>query len=180
MSRQGNTAIVRRYVEEVLNDKRLGVVDDLFASDCVLQDPTLGEEKQGSAVMVAVARLCHVVSPDYKVRVEETVAEGDTVMISWTARGKLAPEMGDPGPTGDEVTESGISMFRLNEEGRISYTKQLSRSLDDYPNPVPKEESARKRLESDPLLKPLGAKAGPFKCWRKPWTCLWHSHDQGE
>lgn len=180
MSTAGNKAVVRRYVEEVINGERLGVVDDLFASDCVLQDPTLGEEKQGTAVMAALARLCHVVSPDYKVRVEETVAEGDTVMISWTARGKLAPEMGDPGPTGDEVTESGISMFRLNEEGRISYTKQLSRSLDDYPNPVPKEESARKRLESDPLLEPLGAKRGPLKCWKKPRTCRWYPFDQGE
>jgi hypothetical protein len=180
MSTEGNKAVVRRYVEEVLNDERLGVVDDLFASDCVLQDPRLGEEKQGTAVMTAVARLCHVVSPDYKVRVEETVAEGDTVMISWTARGRLAPEMGDPGPTGDEVNESGISMFRLNEEGRISYTKQLSRSLDDYPNPVPKEESARRRLESDPLLEPLGAMKGPFKCWIKPRTCHWSSQHQGE
>jgi len=156
------------------------MVDDLFASDCVLQDPNLREEKQGPAVMAAVARLCHVVSPDYTVSVEETVAEGDTVMISWTARGKLAPEMGDPGPTGDEVTESGITMFRLNEEGRISYTKQLSRSLDDYPRPIPKEESARRRLESDPLLEPLGAMKGLLKCWKKPRTCLWYPHDQGE
>jgi SnoaL-like protein len=178
MSTEENKAIVRRYVDEVLNDEQLGVVDELFAFDCVLQDPNLGEERQGSDVMAALARVSHVVSPDYNVRVEETVAEGDTVMISWMASGKLAPEMGDPGPTGDEVTVSGISMFRFNDEGRISYTKQLSRSLDDYPRPVPKEEAARERLANDPVLGRLGDVAVRPKCWVKPWTCLWGEPDQ--
>jgi SnoaL-like domain len=173
MSTEENKAIVRRYVEEVLNDEKLGVVDELFASDCVLQDPNLGEERQGPDVIAALARLSHVVSLDYNVRVEETVAEGDRVMISWTASGKLAPEMGDPGPTGDEVTVSGISMFRFNDEGRISYAKQLSRSLDDYPRPVPKDEAARERLASDPVLGRLGDAALRPKCWFKPWTCDW-------
>lgn len=178
MSTEENKAIVRRYVEEVLNDELLGVVDELFASDCVLQDPNLGEERQGSDVIAALARLSHVVSPDYNVRVEETLAEGESVMISWTANGKLAPEMGDPGPTGDEVTVSGISMFRFNDEGRISYVKQLSRSLDDYPQPVPKEEAARERLLNDPVSGRLGEAAYRPKCWWKPWTCLWGEPDQ--
>jgi hypothetical protein len=178
MSTEENKAIVRRYVEAVLNEENLDVVDELFASDCVLQDPNLGEETQGSDVIVALARLSHVVSPDYNVRVEETVAEGESVMISWTGNGKLAPEMGDPGPTGDEVTVSGISMFRFNDEGRISYMKQLSRSLDDYPQPVPKDASARERLDNDPLLDRLGYAAYRPKCWWKPWTCRWGEPDQ--
>jgi hypothetical protein len=178
MSTEENKAIVRRYVEDVLNDEKLDLVDEMLASNCVLQDPKLGEERQGSDVMAALARLSHVVSPDYKVRVEETVAEDEIVMISWTASGKLAPEMGDPGPTGDEVTVSGISMFRFDDEGKISYIKELSSSLDNYPRPVPKEEAARERLASDPVLEPLGPAAAFFKCWWKPWTCHWGEPDQ--
>jgi hypothetical protein len=179
MSTEENKTIVRRYVEEVINKEELAAVDELFASDHVLQDPNLGGEKEGSAVMAGLARLSHMVSPDYKVHVEEMVAEGDKVIISWTARGKLAPDMGDPGPTGDEVTVSGISMFRLNKEGKISYTKQLSRSLDDYPRPVPKEEAARERLASESLLGPLEEEArARGKCWIKPWTCHWRDPDQ--
>jgi len=156
MQAQDNKAVVRRYVEEVLNDERLDVVDELCASDCVLQDPNLREEIQGSDVMAAFARLCHIVFPDCTVRVEETVAERDTVVISWTASGKPAPEMGDPGPTGDEVRVSGISMFRFNNEGKISSMKQHFDSLEDFPRLVPKEEAARALLVNDPALAPLG------------------------
>jgi hypothetical protein len=178
MSTEENKAIVRRYVEKVLNEENLEVVDELFASDHVLQNPYLGEEKQGSAVMTALARLSHVISPNYQVRVEEMVAEGNIVMMSWTAGGQLADDMGDPGSTGDEVTESGISMFRFNNEGKISYTKELSRSLDDYPRLVPKEQAVRENLTNAArrLERSLGDDgeevAIRLKCIRHPRQCM--------
>jgi hypothetical protein len=172
MSTGENKAIVRRYVEEVLNKENLDLVDELFASEHLLQNPYLGEEKQGSAVMAALAELSHVISPDYQVRVEEMVAEGDIVMMSWTASGKLADDMGEPGPTDDAVTESGISMFHFNEKSRIFYTKELSGALDDYPRPVPKEQAHRERLVNASDSGPLGpGVAMSLKCLRHPRQC---------
>jgi len=74
VSKEENKIKVQRYVEEVLNGKNLEAVNDIFASDCVLQDPNLREERQGSEVIAAFARLCHIVSPDYTVYAEEPVA----------------------------------------------------------------------------------------------------------
>lgn len=179
MSAEEKKAIVHRYVEEVLNGKNLEVVDEIFISDCVLQDPNLREESQGSEVIKAFARLCHVVSPDYTVLVEETVGEADTVMISWTASHKSAPEMEDPDPTGDEDEAEvlGISMFRFNNEGKVSSMRQVYRSLDDFPRLVPKEEVARAWVVNDPIMEPLGDKGDvvPFHtivgCLIRPKRC---------
>jgi hypothetical protein len=172
VSAEENKAIVHRYVDEVLNGKNLDAVNELCTSDCVLQDPNLREERQGSEVMAAFARLCHIISPDYTVRVEETVAERDTVVVSWKASGKLAPEMGDPGPTGDELKVSGISMFRFNDGGKISSMKQHFEPLEDFPRLVPKEEAARVRLVNDPGLASLGEdELFRWKCRVVPRTC---------
>jgi hypothetical protein len=173
VSAEENKAIVHRYFQEVLNGKNLDAVDELCTSDCVLQDPNLREERQGSEVMAAFARLCHIVSPDYTVRVEETVAERDTVVVSWTASGKLAPEMSDPGPTGDGVRVSGISMFHFDDEGKISSMKQHFDPIEDFPRLVPKKEAALVQLVNDPVMASLGEeeKKGIF-CKVVPGRCL--------
>jgi hypothetical protein len=172
VSAEENKAIVHRYVDEVLNGENLDAVNELCTSDCVLQDPNLREERQGSEVMAAFARLCHIISPNYTCRVEETVAERDTVVVSWTASGKLAPEMGDPGTTDDEVKVSGISMFRFDDEGKISSMEQHYDPIDDFPRLVPKEEAALVRLVNDPYLDPLReVEIKGFFCMVHPKRC---------
>jgi predicted ester cyclase len=181
MSAEENKAVARRYFEEMLNEEKLDIVDEVFVSYHVLRDPNLGEEKQGSAVMAALARLLHVIAPGIQIGVEQMVAEEDIVATSWTGRGKVADEMGDLGPTGDEVTVSGISMFRFDEDSKIRETWQQFRSLEDYPRPVPKEEATRELLDNDPLLAPLGAARFHAKCRIVPFTCRWAGEpDQAE
>ena len=45
MSAENNKALVRRYVEEVLNRKNLAVVDELFAPTFVDHDSSMPEAK---------------------------------------------------------------------------------------------------------------------------------------
>ena len=42
-----NEALVRRYVEEVFDQCKLEVVDELFASDFTLHDPEVQESFRG-------------------------------------------------------------------------------------------------------------------------------------
>lgn len=42
-----NEALVRRYVEEVYDQRKLGVIDEIFASDFTLHDPEVQESFRG-------------------------------------------------------------------------------------------------------------------------------------
>jgi predicted ester cyclase len=181
MSVAANKALVERFFEEMLNEEKLTIADEVFATDHVLRDPNLGTEKKGSAVMAALARLFHVLTPGIQVDVEYMVAEDDMVATSWTARGRSANEMADLDPTGVEVTVSGISMFRFDEEPKIRETRQQFRSLEYYPRRVPKEKATRELLRNDPLLAPMGNALWPGKCQVRPRSCLWGGEpDQAE
>jgi len=155
VSTEENKEKVRRYVEEVLNGKNLEAVNDIFASDCVLQDPNLSEERQGSEVIAAFARLCHIVSPDFTVHVEEMVAEGDTVMIGWTASHNA-----------DEAKVLGLSMFRFDNEGKVFSMRQVYRSLEDIPTTL----VSPYRINDD-IVAPLGDEHSLVGCWIHPRPC---------
>jgi predicted SnoaL-like aldol condensation-catalyzing enzyme len=94
MSVAANKALVERFFDEMLNEEKLTIVDEVFAAEHVLRDPNLGTEKRGSAVMAAFARLFHVLAPGIQVDVEFMVAEEELVATSWTARPKAANEAG--------------------------------------------------------------------------------------
>lgn len=177
MYAEDNRAIVGRFWQEVFNEGNLDVADKLFASDHVFHHPALPDEARGADVMKATVALFRMISPDLHLTVEDEVAEGDKVVTRWTASGTVADEMKG---SGDEVTVSGISIFRISG-GEIRDTWQRFDPHDDYPRPVPKEEQVRERLREDRLFRLLGEKAAfSFKCLFRPRTCRWHQPDLPE
>jgi predicted ester cyclase len=97
MSEQ-NKAADRRYVEEVLNQGNLEVIDELRTDDV-------------EGVRTRVTRL-RTAFPDLHVTIETQVAEGDWAVMRLTFRGThLGPFMGVP-PTGKQVAFATIAMNR--------------------------------------------------------------------
>ena len=47
MSSEFNKAIVRRYFEEVLDRRKLDILDELVTTDCVIHRPEASEPIQG-------------------------------------------------------------------------------------------------------------------------------------
>ena len=56
---------------------------------------------------------------DSRFTIEEMVAEGDRVMVRWSSCGTHQGEFHGLPPTGKQVTNSGINIFRI-ENGRIA------------------------------------------------------------
>ncbi len=97
MSEQ-NKAADRRYVEEVLNQGNLEVIDELRTDDV-------------EGVRNRVTRF-RTAFPDLHVTIETQVAEGDWAVMRLTFRGThLGPFMGVP-PTGKKVAFATIVMNR--------------------------------------------------------------------
>ena len=79
MSAANNKAIIRRYYEEIGNQRNLAVADELFAPDFRLfpdSQPPYGPE----GVKQFITWLCITNFPDLRVTIEELIAEDDKVV----------------------------------------------------------------------------------------------------
>ena len=47
MSAEENKALARRWAEDIMNQRNLDVVDEIYASDFVAHDPTMPEDIRG-------------------------------------------------------------------------------------------------------------------------------------
>ena len=105
MSTEKNKALVRRYFDEVVNGRRLDLIDKLFAPDMAA-----GQNIRAPLVEFLGA------FPDLEATVEEMIAEGNVVTVHWLDRGTHQGEWRGIPPTGREMSLRGISIFRLAGE----------------------------------------------------------------
>ena len=117
VSREGQKALVRGFVDEVISRGDLDLTDRLLASDYAYNAP--GMEVRGPEGISQVFRTLRGAFPDWSETVEDLVAEGDRVVFRVTGRPTHRGEfMGIP-PTGKRATVTGIVIFRL-QDSRIS------------------------------------------------------------
>jgi len=102
--------IARRYFEEVWNQRKLDVVDDIFAPTFILNGTTANREafKQGIAARLAAF-------PDIHVTLDDEVAEHDKVSIRRTWQGTHQGTYRGIAATGKRVKWTQISIVRFAE-----------------------------------------------------------------
>ena len=118
MAEQDNKALVRRYYEEVFNQRSVDLVDELAVEDYVEHDPFPGQG-DGRADLRARVELILAAMRPLQFEIQELVAEGDRVVARWVQQGTQSGSfMGIP-PTGREYTMAGIDVHRLRD-GRMA------------------------------------------------------------
>jgi steroid delta-isomerase-like uncharacterized protein len=114
MSTEDNKTVIRRWNEEIFNEKRVDRADELVTQDYEDHAAQPGQAfgLQGAKQMWAmyVAAL-----PDLRVTMDEMVAEGDRVAARWTAEGTHQGELLGIPATGKRIRWSGISICRVAE-----------------------------------------------------------------
>lgn len=114
---EGNRQIVLRYLEEVVNRGRIELVDDLVDPDFIVHWGS-NDGQIGSDYLKNFARTQREASPDWKIVVEQTIAEGEFVTVRAHGEGKgWAPFLGVRPPHG-KMLLPWIAIFRLRE-GKI-------------------------------------------------------------
>jgi steroid delta-isomerase-like uncharacterized protein len=86
MSEQDNKSIVRRYYDEVLNERNIELLDELAIEDYVEHNPFPGQGNGLADLKARVAGLCGAFKPLH-FAIEDVVAEGDKVVVRWTNSG---------------------------------------------------------------------------------------------
>ena len=112
MSSEQNKAIVRRLFEEPWKGN-LKVVDELIDRKYVGYDPSNPEPLRGPDGFKEFVSAYREAYPDVRITVNDQIAEGDKVATRWTGRGKHDGELMGIGPTGKQVTVSGLTLSRL-------------------------------------------------------------------
>jgi steroid delta-isomerase-like uncharacterized protein len=125
-----NKATFKRYIEEIWNQGRLELADEIF-------DRYLAHQADGLTLQRGPEDVKRFVSefrsafPDFHISINDQIAEGDKVVVHATIRGTHQREFRGMAPTGKEIEERGFSVFRFSDEGKVveswdSYYSQLT------------------------------------------------------
>ena len=121
MPAEENKAVFRRYIEEVQNQGNLQVADEIF-------DRYLSHQADGSTLergpedVKRFTEEYRLAFPDWRISIDEQIAEGDKVVNRVTLRGTHQRQFRDMEPTGKEVELKAVTIFRFSPEGKVVET----------------------------------------------------------
>lgn len=114
MSAEENKAIVRRVNDEVWNEAKLDVIDELISADLVATVVGAPEQIRGPQGFREFVVMYRQAFPDLRITVDEQIAEGETVVTRWTATGTHEGELMGMPATGKQATTAGININRVS------------------------------------------------------------------
>ena len=118
MDKQAHIALVRRFYDDMCNERRLDLAPELFAEDCALHDPQIPGIRGPQAIADTVR--VYQVGVEGRWTIDDIFADGDgRVTVRWTGTGLHSAECMGIAPTGKSVRVDAISVFRI-ASGRIA------------------------------------------------------------
>lgn len=103
MSTQENKDLVRRWWEALNQRSAQQIIDDTYASDYILHDPSLAEPVQGVDGVREFVTSVLTAFPDAQYTIESLIAEGDKVAQQISVRGTHQAEFQGIPATGKPV-----------------------------------------------------------------------------
>ena len=104
-------AVVRRFYEEMNNDRKLELASELFTADHKMHDPQVptADGPKGMAETVKV----YQDGVEGHWQIEEMFSAGDKVAVRWTGSGTHVAEVNGIPPTGKKVRVDAITIHRI-------------------------------------------------------------------
>ena len=117
MSAEGNKALVRRLIEEVLNQGNFAIFDELYAPNFIFHEPAFPEvrTREEDKRWLIESRSAY---PDFHITIEDMIAEGDQVVVRFTSRGTNTA-------TGKQITVTGMAIARIANNQFVEIWHQL-------------------------------------------------------
>jgi steroid delta-isomerase-like uncharacterized protein len=112
MSTETNKATVHRMHEQVYKARRPDLIGEFFTEDFVghnIGAPTINGLEELRAGIAAVLDAY----PDFKLSLDDVIAEGDKVAARWTSRGTQQGELAGIPATGKLITQEGMVFYRM-------------------------------------------------------------------
>lgn len=117
MNVEANKQVVRRYYDEVLNERAIDVLPEIAVVDYEEHDPLPGQGIGLSGFIDRVTMLTTAIEQHFTI--EDVVAEGDRVVVRWTTNAKQVGDFLGIPATGKSYTIAGIDIHRL-QDGKMA------------------------------------------------------------
>jgi predicted ester cyclase len=112
MTTDANTAVIRRYYEELWNGWRLDLAEEMIATDIRFRG-SLGVSVEGREGFKHYVARVRGAFPDFHNTIEELIADEDRVAVHLTYRATHTGALFRLRPTGRRVTYTGVAIFHL-------------------------------------------------------------------
>ncbi len=113
-----NLATAHRYFDEVMNQGKLRVIEEIMAPGIQFIIPTQPEPITGYGNMGGFVGYLRNAFPDIHFAVEREIAVDNKVAVRWSITGTHAGEFLGKPPTGNAIEDFGIDIFTF-EDGKI-------------------------------------------------------------
>lgn len=107
-----NKALARRSWEEAFNKGNLALIDELYAPNVLNHNPMPGQPQGREGVKYAVT-FFRKAFPDFRMTIDDMIAEGDKVMARFTCSGTHKGELMGIPPTNKPVKVEVIDILRI-------------------------------------------------------------------
>ena len=147
MSAEENKALVRRYFEEIDEQRDVSVLDEFVVPDFIDHNPSPGFAPDLEGLKQSFLHFLAATPDGYHV-VEDMIAEGDKVVTRVSAYGTQTGELFGIPPTGNQMRVTGIAVHRIadgkivehwNEIDNLGAMQQLG--VVPVPEPPPPEQT---------------------------------------
>jgi predicted ester cyclase len=113
MSTEANKAIVRRYMDQVLNGRHVDALDEIAAEDYIDHAAFPGQVPGRQGMKYRISYLLAALDPYWTAH--DFIAEGDLVVSRWSLAGTQRGEFLGIRPTGREFTLKVIELYRVKD-----------------------------------------------------------------
>jgi steroid delta-isomerase-like uncharacterized protein len=113
MSTDEHKGIVRRLLQDVWNNGKLDLANEIFTANFVRHGPAVEGEVRGHEGFRKLVAMYRASYPDLRISVEDQIAEGALIVTRWTAKGTHRGELMGIAPTGKQITVAGVIVDRM-------------------------------------------------------------------
>jgi steroid delta-isomerase-like uncharacterized protein len=113
ISPEVNKKTISRYFNEVMNQGKLNVIDEILAPNFAFRIPTLPDPVRGRDGMKQFVTGLHTAFSDIQFTVERQIVEGNKVGCRYSMTGTHKGEFLGVPPTGNPVKDTGNDLFHL-------------------------------------------------------------------
>jgi steroid delta-isomerase-like uncharacterized protein len=118
MSAEQNKAIIMRIYDELLNQEKKSIIDEIYAADVIVHDPFMGTVT-GRDAFRQLLGMFDAAFPGHRAQVHHILAEGNLVAVVHTHIAKHTGQFMHLAPTGRDISVNGIEVFRM-ADGKIA------------------------------------------------------------
>ena len=117
-----NEAVVRRFYEQMCNERKNELAPELFAADHKFHDPQVPTPDGPDGVTQAVSAYQEGVEGHWDI--DDIFSTADKVVVRWTGSGTHTGTINGIPPTGKSLSVDAISIHRM-DSGKIAETWEV-------------------------------------------------------